>query len=187
MAATPPAAPVAVVRFPAQAGEPIALQFIDATLEVLLCRFDDVRGQRISSAIWGVPGAYVLIGLSTRVGAEASGAVARARPGVAGDLLERTRRHAADPAMAWAHRVLLVRDTRRGFNIAQASYLEGRLHDACRAAAGVEHDWRRDGDDTLQAHERAELDRLYLPHVHAVLELAGIPLDAYPEPEAQPQ
>jgi hypothetical protein len=176
-------APVGVVRFAADPIEPIVLQFIDATLEVLVTRIGLVgAGGPIAPETWAVAGVYVLVGLPSKPDAsgEHAGPVVRARPGRSGDVLQRVRQHAADPDLSWARRAVLVRDTRQGFNTAQAGYLEGRLHELCAAAPGVEQVGRADSDFTLQEWERDELDRRYLPHVRAVLELAGVPTEPAP-------
>lgn len=182
----PRQAPVGVVRFAATPGEPITLQFIDATLEVLVGELRAIiTPAAIAAEIWAVTGIYVLLGSPSSPAlspdGEGESSLIRARPGRATDLLQRQRQHAADPEMKWASRALLARDTRQGFNSAQAGYLEGRLHKLCRESARVEHIGRLDRDDTLQEHERAELDRLYLPHIGAVLELVGMPVMTYPE------
>jgi hypothetical protein len=169
--------PVGIARFAAVVSDPTALQFIDATLEVLVTRLSLVgRGGPIAADVWGVPGVYVLLGLPSALPPQA-GPIVRARPGRTGDLLQRMRQHAADTKLAWARRALLVRGTGRGFNTAHTGYLEGRLHDLCAAATPVEHVGRSDDDQTLPDWERDELDRRYLPHIRAVLELVGVPTD----------
>jgi hypothetical protein len=180
MSATTSNPPVGIARFAATASDPTAVQFIDATLEVLVTRLSLVgRGGPIAPEVWGVPGVYVLLGLPSALPAQ-TGPLVRARPGHTGDLLQRLRQHAADSDLAWARRALLVRDTGRGFNTAHTGYLEGRLHDLCAAAVAVEHVGRSDHDETLPDWERDELDRRYLSHIQAVLELVGVPTDPLP-------
>jgi len=104
----------------------------------------------------------------------------RARPGRSGDVLQRVRQHTADPDLGWVRRAVLVRDTRQGFNTAEAGYLEGRLHDLCAAAPGVEQVGRADSDDTLREWQSDELDRRYFSHIRAVLELVGVPTEPAP-------
>jgi hypothetical protein len=172
--------PVGVARFAAVTNEPTALQFIDATVEILVTRMDLVgRGGPIAPEVWGVPGVYVLLGLPSTLPVQ-TGPILRGRPGHTGDLLQRLRQHAVDADLACARRALLVRDTGRGFNTAQTGYLEGRLHDLCAAATAIEHVGRADHDVTLPDWERDELERRYLPYIQAVLELVGVPTDPLP-------
>jgi hypothetical protein len=135
----PTPAPVAVVRFTLDAAEPITMLFIDATIEVMLVVKESIplHANRIARDLWGVTGVYVLLGPPTE-----SDALVRARPGMGGDVLERLRDHPSENP--WFTRAVVARDTRQGWNSAEAGYLEGRLHDLCRASARVDHDARRD-------------------------------------------
>jgi hypothetical protein len=164
--------PVAVVRFAADHAEPITMLFIDATIEVMLVLKESVPGYagRIARDIWGVAGLYVLLGPPQ------GDALVRARPGSSHDVLARLRQHPAESP--WFTRAVVARDTRQGWSSAEAGYLEGRLHNLCRASTVVEHDFRRDEDQTLQPHEREMLDRRYLPPIVAALHLAGAPIEA---------
>jgi hypothetical protein len=99
----------------------------------------------------------------------------KARPGMGSDVLFRLRQHPTENS--WFTRAVVARDMRQGWNSAEAGYLEGRLHDLCRNADGVEHVSRRDHDGTLQTHEEHLIERLYLPGIIAALRLAGVPLE----------
>lgn len=164
--------PVAVVRFTLDAAEPITLLFIDATIEVMLVAKESIplNADRVARDLWGVAGVYVLLGPPS-----VPDALIRARPGMGRDVLARVREHPSENP--WFTRALMARDTRQGWNTAEAGYLEGRLHDLCRDSVGVDHDVRRDHDGTLQDHERTMLDQRYLPPIVATLHLAGVPLD----------
>jgi hypothetical protein len=168
--ATPGAPPVAVVRFSVDPADPITMLFIDATIEVMLASKDSVpRGAaRIAPEILGVAGVYVLLGPPE------GEALIRARPGSGHDVLARLRRHPRESP--WFTRAVVARDTRQGWNSAQAGYIEGRLHNLCRDSPGVEHDFRRDQDQTLQAHEEELLDRRDVPAIIAALQLSGAPI-----------
>jgi hypothetical protein len=170
--------PVGVARFGIHPLDPVVFQFIDATLEVVALRRAALeRGTYVDRTLWAVPGVYVLIGPPAHGGT----ADVRARPGLArGDLLDRVREHLRDQTLDWFVRCILVRDTRQGFNSAQAAYLEGELHNLARAAERVEHNYRRDRDESLQEWESDELDARYLPHIVGVLELIGVPLREIP-------
>jgi len=167
-----PLRPVAVVRFTLDAAEPITMLFIDATIEVMLVAKESVplNARRIARDLWGVAGVYVLLGPPTT-----GDDLIRARPGMGHDVLARLRQHPTESP--WFTRAIVARDTRQGWNTAEAGYLEGRLHDLCRDRIGVDHDFRRDHDGSLQDHERAMLDRRYLPAMVAALHLAGVPVD----------
>ncbi|HYB24890.1 MAG TPA: hypothetical protein VED41_13895 [Solirubrobacteraceae bacterium] len=145
--------------------------FIDATIEVMLVLKDSVPGpaERIARDIWGVAGVYVLLGPPQ------SEALVRARPGSSHDVLDRLRQHPAESP--WFTRAVVARDTRQGWNSAEAGYLEGRLHRLCRNSVDVEHVFRQDADRTLQPHEEEMLDRRYLPAIVAALHLAGAPIE----------
>jgi hypothetical protein len=163
--------PVAVVHLSADHAEPIRMQFIDATIEVMLVPKASVPGKArwIERDIWGVAGVYVLLG-------RAHGkALVRARPGSGHDVLARLRQHPAESP--WFTRAVLARDTRQGWSSAETGYLEGCLHTLCRTSAAIEHDFRCDDDQTLQAHEQELLDRRYLPAIVAALNLAGAPIE----------
>jgi len=123
---------------------------------------------RIERDLWGVAGTYVLLGPS-------STALIRARPGMASDVLFRVRQHLRESE--WFTRVVIARDTRQGWNTAEAGYLEGRLHRLCRESPGVEHVDRMDSDHSLQEEERTRLDAKYLPAIVAALRVAGVPLE----------
>jgi hypothetical protein len=110
----------------------------------------------------------VLLGLPEGEG------VVRARPGCGHDVLARLRQHPRETP--WFTRAIVARDTRLGWNSAQAGYIEGRLHDLCRASNGVEHDFRLDRDDTLQTHEEDLIEQRYLPAIVAALQLTGVPI-----------
>lgn len=94
---------------------------------------------------WAVAGVYVRLGLPER------GGIVRARPGSGHDVLARLRLHPWEKPLFT--RAIVGRDTSLGWNSAEAGYIEGHLHDLCRASDGVEHDFRRDQDPTLQKHE----------------------------------
>jgi hypothetical protein len=145
--------------------------FVDATIEVMLVPKESIASDsgRIPRDIWGVTGIYVLLGPSE------GSALIRARPGWGHDVLTRLRQHPAESP--WFTRAVVARDTRQGWSSAEARYLEGRLHDFCRASSEVEHDFRLDHDRTLQSHEEAILDRRYLPAIVAALHLAGAPIE----------
>jgi hypothetical protein len=145
--------------------------FIDGTIEVMLVPKASVpRGEgRITAEIWAVAGVYVLLGPPQDDG------VIRGRPGSGHDVLARLRQHPRETP--WFTRAIVARDTRQGWNSAEAGYIEGRLHVLCRASAGVEHDFRKDQDPTLQPHQEEMLDRRYLPAIIAALQLAGAPVD----------
>ncbi len=130
-----------------------------------------MEASRIDSADWAVAGVYILLGPATRPEAKI-----RARPGMGNDVLFRLRQHPTENA--WFTRAVVARDIRQGWNSAEAGYLEGRLHDLCRDADGVEHDFRRDHDGSLQSHEERLIERLYLPGIIGALRLAGVPIDA---------
>jgi hypothetical protein len=169
---TGPAPPVAVVRFPIDYADPITMLFIDATVEIMLVAKESIPGEagRIARDIWGVAGVYVLLGPPTT-----DRAIVRARPGSSHDVLARIRQHPA--ALPWFTRALVARDTRQGWSSAEAGYLEGRLHELCRASPGIDHDFRLDEDRTLQPSEEAMLERRYLPAITAALQLAGAPIE----------
>lgn len=147
------------------------MQFIDATIEVMLLPKESVPGKArwIEHDVWGVAGVYVLLGMAH------GDALIRARPGSGHDVLARLRQHPAESP--WFTRAVLARDTRQGWTSAEAGYLEGRLHKLCRGSSAIEHDFRCDDDLTLPAHERELLDRRYLPAIVAALNLAGAPIE----------
>jgi hypothetical protein len=161
-----------LVRLSADHADPITVHFVDATIEVMLVLRESIPGRagRISQDTWGVAGVYVLLGPAAR-----GVALVRTRPGSSHDVLARLRQHRAESP--WFTRALAARDTRQGWNFAEVGYLEGRLHNLCRASSGVEHDFRRDEDRTLQHHEKELLDHRYLPPIIAALHLAGVPIE----------
>ncbi len=79
------------------------------------------------------------------------------------DVLTRVRQHLRESE--WFTRVVIVRDTRQGWNTAEAGFIEGRLHQLCRDSKGVEHMDRIDSDESLQEDEMARLERRYLPPI----------------------
>jgi hypothetical protein len=163
--------PVAVVRFSGDPLAPITILFIDATIEVMMVPKASVprdAGQ-IAADIWAVAGVYVLLGLPETEG------VVRARPGSGHDVLARLRQHPRENP--WFTRAIVARDTRLGWNSAEAGYIEGRLHELCRMSEGVDHDFRRDQDHTLQKHQEDLIEQRYLPAIVAALQLAGVPID----------
>ena len=164
-------APVAVVRFSTDPAAPITMLFIDGTIEVMLVSKESIPRERglIAPEIWAVTGVYVLLG------APQVGGTVRARPGSSHDVLARVRQHPRESE--WFTRAVIARDTLRGWNSAEAGYIEGCLHGLCRVAPGVEHDFRRDRDETLQRHEEALLDRRSVPAIVAALQLAGAPIN----------
>jgi hypothetical protein len=90
-------------------------------------------------------------------------------------VLARLRQHPRETP--WFTRAVVARDTRIGWNSAEAGYIEGRLHEMCRSSDGVEHVFRRDEDRTLQLHEEELLDRGSVPAIVSALQLAGVPID----------
>jgi hypothetical protein len=171
LAQTQSAPPVALVRFTGDHRQPITMLFIDATIEVMLVPKQSVPGaaRKLARDIWGVAGVYVLLGPPQSDG------LVRARPGSGHDVLARLRQHPAESP--WFTRAIVARDTRRGWNSAEAGYLEGRLHRLCSSSAEIEHDFRCDRDDTLQPHDEEMLDSRYLPAIIAALHLAGAPIE----------
>ena len=172
MSALPaPPLPIAVVRFSGDPLAPITMLFIDATVEVMIVPTASVprEADRIAADIWAVAGVYVLLGLPQTEG------VVRARPGSGHDVLARLRQHPRENP--WFTRAIVARDTRLGWNSAEAGYIEGRLHDLCGASADVDHDFRHDQDHTLQKHEEDLIEQRYLPAIVAALQLAGVPID----------
>jgi hypothetical protein len=169
LSAPPP--PVAVVRFSGDPLAPITMLFIDATIEVMIIPKASVPrdADQIAADIWAVAGVYVLLGLPEGEG------IVRARPGSGHDVLARLRQHPRETP--WFTRAIVARDTRLGWNSAEAGYIEGRLHDLCRESDGVEHDFRRDQDHTLQKHEEDLIEQRYLPAIVAALQLTGVPID----------
>jgi len=169
-AATAPP-PIAVVRFSGDHSDAIAMLFIDATVEVMLVSKEGVPGDadKIKKDLWAVAGVYLLLGPPE------GDALVRARPGSGHDVLARLRQHPRESP--WFTRAVVARDTRQGWNSAEAGYIEGRLHDLCAASAAVEHDSRKDKDDTLQDHEEKALDERYIPAIVAALHLAGVPIE----------
>jgi hypothetical protein len=168
-----PEPPIAVVRFPSDPGVPITLSFLSVPVEVMIVEKGSVPmgAEKIASEDWAVAGVYVLLGPASDADAKI-----RARPGMGADVLFRLRQHPTEND--WFTRAVVARDMRQGWNSAEAGYLEGRLHDLCRDADGVEHIFRRDHDETLQDHEENLIDRLYLPGIIATLRLAGVPIEA---------
>jgi len=148
------------------------MNFVDATIEVMSVPKESIPKQeeRISREIWGVAGAYVLLGPPEDVGA-----MVRARPGCGGDVLNRVQQHVSESP--WFTRAVLARDTRQGWNSAEAGFVEGRLHDMCRQSPGIDHTFRRDHDQTLQNHEEDQLERRYIPAIVASLRLVGVPIE----------
>jgi hypothetical protein len=168
-----PEAPIAIARFPVDVGAPIILSFVSLPVEVMIVAKASVplEAGKIAPEDWGVAGVYVLLGPPTD-----STASLRARPGMGSDVLQRLRQHPTENP--WFTRAVVARDMRQGWNSAEAGYLEGRLHDLCREADGVEHINRRDQDGTLQRHEEQLINRLYLPGIVAALRMAGLPIGA---------
>ena len=168
-----PESPIAVVRFPADPGAPITLSFLSVPVEVMIVEKESVPmgAGKIASEDWAVAGVYVLLGPASGPDAKI-----RARPGMGSDVLFRLRQHPTEND--WFTRAVVARDMRQGWNSAEAGYLEGRLHDLCSNADGVEHVYRRDHDETLQDHEEHLIERLYLPGIIAALRLAGVPIEA---------
>lgn len=156
--------------------EPTVVGFINTTVEIsVMKRRAFIRKSGIERH-WAGTGVYLLLGPA------ADGkSVVRARPGSAGDLIRRIHQHYIDPTKSWFNRVVLIQDTRQGFNSAEYGFIEGRLHDLCREAADVEHIFKRDTDDTLQKHEEAEFERRYIPQICSLLELIGVPLETAAE------
>jgi hypothetical protein len=169
---------VAFVRFPARVFEPVVFRFVNATVEVMVAKRVALKAKyEIDPELWAVTGAYVLLGLPQ----DPVSFLIRARPGmVRGDLLKRMDRHLATPDLDWFDRAILIRDS-RGFDSAEAGYLEGRLHELCDAAAGVEHDFRKDYDESVHEHIKSELDRSSLPCIRHILDLVGVPLETETE------
>jgi hypothetical protein len=176
---------VAVIRFPADASDPIVAQFLDSNVEILVAKRLALKTKRgIPRQLWAVPGVYVLLGMPQNT-KEDPAFVVRARPGMAkGDLLRRLDEHLGHDAMGSFDRAVLLRST-RGFNGAEAGFVEGILHEACRQAVRVEHDFRRDSDESLQDWEKDELLARVAPQVRAILEFAAVPLETAEELEAE--
>lgn len=153
---------VGVVVFGDDVMRPTVVQFVNATLEVMVVKRRALRQKHgIDVARWAVPGAYVLIGRSMEPDKRV-----RARPGQTGDLLKRMNEHLGDEDLGWFDRAVLIRDTGKGFfNTAEIGYIEGVLHDLCQAADAVEHRSRADHDTTLEVHEEATLEAA-LPATH---------------------
>ncbi|HMS71765.1 MAG TPA: hypothetical protein PKB03_01910, partial [Baekduia sp.] len=171
----PPREEVGLARFPRELGGAVVLGFVDSSVEIMLVWRGGLRSVSIPDTAWQVSGAYVLLGSVSKEGAQA-GKIIRARPGLARtNLLRRVGQHFASPDLIWSQRALLIRDT-TGFNSAQAGFLEGLLHERCRAAPRVEHDFRRDHDTSLKSHEQGELRERYLAPVLATLDLVGVDL-----------
>lgn len=168
-----PEPPIAVVRFPSDPAVPITLSFLSVPVEVMIVEKESVPmgAAKIAAEDWAVAGIYVLLGPASDPAAKI-----RARPGMGSDVLLRLRQHPTEND--WFTRAVVARDMRQGWNSAEAGYLEGRLHDLCRDADGVEHVYRRDHDGTLQVHEEHLIERLYLPGIIAGLRLAGAPIEA---------
>jgi hypothetical protein len=165
-----PAAPSALIRFAEVAGAPIEMRFVGCSLEVLLV--DREMVPREADAIpknWALAGVYVLLGPPTK-----DGPVVRARPGFGNDVLKRLREHPKESP--WFRRALLACD-REAWESGHARYLEGRLHDLCRANALIDHDFRRDGDKTLKPHTEAFLERQSLAGIIGALMVAGVPIE----------
>jgi hypothetical protein len=162
----------AIVHCAADPAEPVIISFTGATIELLVAPKTSVPKEqgRIDRHIWGVTGAYVLLGPATE-----GGAAIRARPGQSSDVLNRVEQHIAESE--WFTRAVLARDTRQGWNSAEAGYIEGRLHRLCRESPGIEHAFRRDQDRTLQEHEEALLENQYMPAFVAALRLIGVPIN----------
>jgi len=162
----------AIVHCAADPAEPIIISFTGATIELLVAPKTSVPKEqgRIDRHIWGVTGAYVLLGPATE-----DRATIRARPGQSSDVLNRVEQHVAESE--WFTRAVLARDARQGWNSAEAGYIEGRLHHLCRESPGIEHTFRRDQDRTLQEHEEALLENQYMPAFVAALRLIGVPIN----------
>jgi hypothetical protein len=165
-----PEAPTAVVSFPTDPGAPITVDFISASLQVIIVEKDSVPkdAAKIPAEEWAVAGVYVLLGAPTK-----EGLTVRARPGYGADVLKRLRDHPTENP--WFVRAIVARD-KEGWNSAQAGYLEGRLHDLCRESPEIDHDFRRDGDDTLQLHEEGLLERRALAGIIGTLRITGVGL-----------
>jgi hypothetical protein len=166
--------PIGVVRFEGAYETPITMTFVGATVETMIATKEALLGEsvQIPREVWAVVGIYVLVGP-----AEASGHQIRVRPGYSGDVLARTREHAADPDLSWATRVVLARSPHKGWVSSEARYLEGRLHEALRGAPLVESVSRADDDRSLSSSEENVILRRDLPPVLATLQIAGIPVD----------
>lgn len=73
--------PMGFVRFAAKPTEPVVLQFVDATLEVLVTRTALVgRDGPITPETWAVPGVYLLVGLPSSADAGSVPSAVRAEP-----------------------------------------------------------------------------------------------------------
>jgi hypothetical protein len=160
--------------------EPSVVGFINTTVEILVLKRRALIQKRGIDRHWAGPGIYVLIGAPAE-----SAFQVRARPGSASDLIKRIHEHYVDPKMDWFKRVVLIQDTRQGFNSAEFGFIEGRLHELCKAACEIEHVYNVDTDETLQAHEEAEFERRYIPQICSVLELIGVPLETPAQSEAE--
>jgi hypothetical protein len=176
---------VAQATLSVDAGTPIEIVVESSGISFLICSRDALTSREINPDRWAVPGCYVLLGEPSSHSAAGARAihVIRARPGMSkGDVLNRLDRHLIE--IDWFDRVVLIREE-RGMNSATAGYLEGKLHDLCRSAVFVEHDNRRDYDDSKQPSEKAMLESLAVPLLRGVLELVGVPLETEAEVTAQ--
>jgi hypothetical protein len=160
----------------------IELVIESSGVSMLVCKRDVLRARELDVEAWAVPGCYVLLGEPSTGGAVGGARgphVIRARPGMSkGDILNRLDQHLLE--IEWFDRAILIREG-RGMNSATAGYLEGRLHDLCSEAVFVEHDFRRDYDDSKQSAETAMLESLVIPLFRGVLELVGAPLETAQE------
>ncbi len=151
------------VLVPPAGGGPIALHIEAAALTVAVVDRGQV-GQLVSD--WDTPGVYLLFQRTDGVARN------KAYVGKATGLRKRMLGHERTKE-GWERAILVARDTRHGFNSAQAGWLEGRLWELVQALPDIELENRqRPTDDTLRAFDLAALEQLILP-IERVMRLLG--------------
>jgi hypothetical protein len=166
-----------IVLVPESGRQPIEVRDERAAL-----RFAVVERNNLKSLgkEWDKPGLYLLL---DRPGDDGTFGcyVGKAPAGVRA----RLRSHARAKEH-WYRAVLIRRNTYDGFHSAQVGWLEGRLYDLLAAAADVRlHNGNRPSDETLPAHDRANLETYILPIervLYAIGHYVGTPTVALAKP-----
>jgi hypothetical protein len=172
--------PVALVRFPATAAEPIFVRFEGVEIEVAICTREAYEAKNsLPPPLWGVLGVYVLIGPSDKPEYDTF-----ARPGTTQTrgLLERIDEHALE--IDWWRKAALVRRLTRPFDSAETGYLERLLHQVVDNAASLR---RPEGsnvskyDGPANRDDKIDLEERVMPAIKVGLRLAGLQIETRAE------
>lgn len=153
------------VQVPADPEAPVIVNFVAHALRVGITATGHVGS--LPAKDWDVPGIYILVGAL-------SGEPTDVYVGKATSLRRRLSQHRSNSKLDWWRAVAVARDTRDGFNSAEAGYLEGRLTRQLASLPGISPVvGQKDIDETLPSHLLSDLDA-FVPTILAALRIVGL-------------